>query len=115
MDFLGAFGQFLPYIWIPKQQWFTHLLRISLAVIDGIGFFGGLYGVALDMIEIGAKCGDNAPTAALAYFAFVSIFWWLAAVVGVVMFGLGLVFGLLLGVIVEFLIKPAILSECVKP
>ena len=114
LDFLGAFGQFLAYIWIPKQQWFAYLLKISPTVIDNIGFFGNLYGATLDMIEIGAKCGDNALPAALAYFAFASIFWWLAAVIGTVTFGLGLLLGLMLNAIIEFLIKPAILSECIK-
>lgn len=114
LDFLGAFGQFLAYIWIPKQQWFAYLLKISPTVIDNIGFFGNLYGATLDMIEIGAKCGDNALPAALAYFAFASIFWWFAAVIGTVTFGLGLLLGLMLNAIIEFLIKPAILSECIK-
>ncbi len=99
---------------IPKQQWFAYLLKISPTVIDNIGFFGNLYGATLDMIEIGAKCGDNALPAALAYFAFASIFWWLAAVIGTVTFGLGLLLGLMLNAIIEFLIKPAILSECIK-
>lgn len=115
LDFLGAFGQFLAYIWIPKRQWFAHLLKISPTVIDNIGFFGNLYGATLDMIGIGAKCGDNALPAALAYFAFASIFWWLArTVIGTVTFGLGLLLGLMLNAIIEFLIKPAILSECIK-
>lgn len=112
LDFLDALNKLLAYVLVPKYQFFGHMLGVAGSVVDSIGYFGNLFSATLDLIEIGSKCGDDAIGAVLAYLVFSMIFWALAWAIGVVSFGMGLVFGLMFNAIMDFLMKPAILKEC---